>query len=93
MRRKSVYDLILAVVNQYTKYAKYILARKDWKATDLANVLVEDIFSAFGKLVSLTSNQGSLFISHYWSHFCYHLSVRLNYSTAFHPQTDGQTER
>ena len=92
-RRKSIYDSILVVVDQYTKYAKYISAKKDWKATDLADILVEDVFSAFGKSMSLMSNWGSLFTSNYWSHFCYYLSVQLNYSTAFHPQTDGQTER
>ena len=51
-----MYNSILVVINRYTKYAKYILARKDWKATDLADVLVEEVFSAFGKLVLLTSN-------------------------------------
>ena len=56
MRRKSVYNSILVIVDQYTKYAKYIQARKDWKAMDLTNVLVKDVFSAFGKLVLLTSD-------------------------------------
>ena len=93
MRRKSVYDLILVIVNRYTKYAKYIPVRKDWKITDLADVLVEDIFFTFGKPVLLTNNWGSLFTSNYWSHSCYHLSVQLNYSTAFHLQTNGQTKR
>ena len=60
-----MYDSILVVIDQYTKYIKYIPARKNWKAIDLANVLVEDVFSAFGKPVSLTSNQGSLFTSNY----------------------------
>ena len=93
IKRKSVYDSILVIVDQYTKYAKYIPARKDWKATDLVDILVEDVVSAFDKPVSLTSNWESLFTSNYWPHFCYHLSVQLNYSTAFHPQTNGQTER
>ena len=51
--------------------------RKDWKATDLANVLVENVFSTFGKPVLLMNNQGFLFTSNYWSHFCYYLSVQL----------------
>ena len=75
------------------KYAKYIPARKDWKATDLANILIKDIFSAFGKPVLLMSNWEFLSTSNYWSHFCYHLSIQLNYSTAFHLQINGQTER
>ena len=56
MRRKSVYDLILVVVDQYMKYMKYIPTRKDWKTTDLADLLVKDVFSAFEKPVSLMSD-------------------------------------
>ena len=65
MRKKSVYNSILVIVDRYTKYAKYILAKKNWKITELADILVEDVFSAFGKLVLLTSDQGSLFTSNY----------------------------
>ena len=93
MKRKSMYDSILIVVDRYTKYAKYIPVRKNLKATKLADVLVEDVFSNFGKPMLLTSDWGSLFTSNYWSHFCYHLSVWLNYLTAFYPQTNSQIER
>jgi hypothetical protein len=44
-------------------------------------------------LVFLVIDREILFISNYWSNFCYHLRVRLDYSTIFHPQTDEQTKR
>ena len=50
---------------------------------------MEEIFTKFGMPVSIVSYSGSLFTSKY----LYHLRIRLSYSTAFHPQTDGQTER
>ena len=81
------------VVDRYTKYSKYIPSQKDWEADDLADVLIESVFTTYGKPISIVSNRGSLFTSQYWSHLCYYLGVRLGYSTAFHPQTDGQTER
>ena len=88
-----MYDSILVIVDCYTKYAKYIPMGKDWKAINLADILVKDVFSNFSKPVLLTSNQKSLFISNYWSHLCYHLSVQLNYLTVFHLQTNSQTEK
>ena len=62
-------------------------------APELANVLVEEIFSKFGTPRSIVSDRGSIFTSVYWSTFCYYLVVKRRVSTAFHPQTDGQTER
>ena len=42
---------------------------------------------------SIVSDRSSVFTSEYWSTFCYHLVVKKKLSTAFYPQTDGQTER
>ena len=90
LRRTVAYDALLVMVDRYTKYSRFIPARKDWNAEIMADVLVEEIFTKFGMPVSIVSDRGSLFTSKYWSHFCYHLRIRLSYSTAFHPQTDGQ---
>ncbi|EDN09807.1 hypothetical protein HCAG_06974 [Histoplasma mississippiense (nom. inval.)] len=51
------------------------------------------ILSDYGSPSSIISDRDKLFTSHYWSTFCYYLRVKRNLSTAFHPQTDGQTER
>ena len=93
IRRGQVYDSILVTIDRYTKFSRYIPARKDWEAETMSDVLVEEIFTKFGMPVSIVTDWRSLFTSKFWSHFCYHLRVRLNYSTAFYPQTDGQTER
>jgi hypothetical protein len=39
------------------------------------------------------SDRGSLFTSHFWAEVCYATKIKRRLSTAFHPQTDGQTER
>ena len=93
MLRGVAYDSILVIVDCYSKYAIYLPARKDWKAKTFADLVVERVFTQFGMPVSIVSDRGSLFTSEFWSQFCYYLWVRLGYSTAFHPQTDGQTER
>lgn len=93
LRKGSAFDAILVIVNRYIKYSTYIPVRKDWDAKKLADVIVEEVFSKFGIPVFLVSDQGSLFTLKYYLNFCYYLWVRLNYSTAFYPQTNGQTER
>jgi transposase InsO family protein len=92
-RRGQVYDAILVVVDRYTKYSRYIPARKDWTAEHLADELFDEVFSKQGMPESIVSDRGSLFTSNFWSNFCYHLRIKVRLSTAFHPQTDGQTER
>jgi transposase InsO family protein len=47
----------------------------------------------YGSPTSLVSDRGSVFTSEYWQSFCYNLAIKRRMSTAFHPQTDGQTER
>ena len=87
-----VFDAILVVVIRYTKFARYISSREDWKAKTLGDALIREVWSKCGLPISLTTDQGSLFTSKYWSQFCYHFKIWLGYSTAFYAQIDGQME-
>ena len=91
--RGQVYDSILVVVDRFSKMARYMPVRKDMTATDLATLYAESIFKDFGAPKGIVSDRGSLFTSEFWSAFMLYLNVRRRLSTAFHPQTDGQTER
>jgi hypothetical protein len=91
--RNQVYDAILVVVDAYTKYSIYIPCRKDIDASALAELLLERVFGIFGMPKNLVSDRGSIFTSKFWSTLCYCLGVKRRLSTAFHPQSDGQTER
>ncbi|EDN06137.1 conserved hypothetical protein [Histoplasma mississippiense (nom. inval.)] len=91
--RVKGYDSILVIVDRFTKMAKYIPTHKKVKAPELADLFLDAIIRDHGSPKSLVSDRGSLFTSKYWSAFCYHLTIRRLLSTAFHPQTDGQTER
>ena len=91
-RRSSVYNTILVVVDRYIKYARYIPAWKNWDAKLFADIIVKEVFIKFGMPRSITSNQSSLFKSNFWSDFCYYIRICLGYSTAIHPQTNGQIE-
>ena len=88
-----VFDSLFVVVDRYTKMAKYIPVLKTITAERLADVFIEHIVSQFGIPEGIVSDRGSVFTSAFWSQLCYCLRIKRRLSTAFHPQTDGQTER
>jgi transposase InsO family protein len=92
-RRGSAYDSIFVVVDRYSKMARFIACNNTIDAKELGNLLIEEIFSKYGVPRSIVSDRGTTFTSQYYGTFCYYLAVRRRFSTAFHPQTDGQTER
>ena len=87
------WDSIFVVVDRYTKMALYIPCQKTLDADDLATAFLRRVACAFGLPKGIVSDRGSVFTSKFWSAFCYHMKVKRRLSTAFHPQTDGQTER
>src|SRR5439155_11324505 len=89
----QVYNAILVVVDCFTKMAKYFPVRTTITAVDLAKLFHQHIVCSFGTPSSIVTDRGSLFTSQYWSSLCFHMKARRKLSTAFHPQTDGQTER
>ena len=93
MRRGLVSDSILVAVDRYTKFAIYIPSRMDWSAEIMADAVFDLVYGQHGMPENWVTDRGSLFTSHFWETFCAHLSILCRYSSAFHPQTDGQTER
>lgn len=92
-RGACVYDAILVIVDRYTKMNLYIATTKSCTAVDLTRILCDEVVRRFGMPTGIVSDRGSLFTSQFWSDFCYEAHVKRRLSTAFHPQTDGQTER
>lgn len=91
--RGHSYDSILVIVDRLTKMAHYIPVDKTLDAEQFAQVLIENLIRYHGLPDSIVSDRGSLFTSQFWSSLAYFLGVKRRLSTAFHPQTDGQTER
>lgn len=87
------YDAVIVLVDRMTKFAQYFPTRKTCDSRALAELLYSSVFLVQGPPDSLVSDRGTVFTSEYWSTFCYHLRIQKRLSTAFHPQTDGQTER
>lgn len=92
-RDACVYDAILVVVDRYTKMARYIPTQKTATAAQLADLFIDQIVRFFGLPQGIVSDRGSVFTSQFWADLCFVAKVKRRLSTAFHPQTDGQTER
>jgi transposase InsO family protein len=92
-RGDGVYDAILVVVDRYTKMARYIPTTKKLDASDLADLFFQEVIRFFGVPDGIVTDRGSVFTSQFWSEVCFAAKVKRRLSTAFHPQTDGQTER
>jgi hypothetical protein len=92
-RHGQAYDAILVVMDRFTKMACYIPVKKTIDAEGLADAMMAQVVSRHGIPESIVSDRGTVFTSGFWSAFCYHTRIKRRLSTAFHPQTDGQTER
>jgi len=86
-------DAILVVVDRFTKMAHFIATKTTVAAPDIARLFLSRIYSLHGLPTDIVSDRDRIFTSHFWRHFVALLDVKPNLSTAFHPQTDGQTER
>ena len=71
----------------------YKLVKVTINVPGLAEVILDVVVRHFGLPDSIVSDRGSFFTSMFWSSFCYFLEIKWRLSTAFHPQTDDQTER
>ena len=84
---------ISIIVDQMTKVAIYLPCRKDIDSPELARIFFEHVICKRGVPDNITTDCGKEFTSRFWDRVCFHLSINHRLSTAFPPQTDGQTER
>ena len=87
------YDLILVIVNLLTKMVHDESVKVTIDALGLAEVILDMVVRHHGLPDSIVTDRGSLFNSKFWSSLCYFLGIKCKLSTAFHSQTDGQTEK
>ena len=87
------FDAIFVVVCRLTKMAHFIATHTNATAATTAFLYMQHIFRLHGMPSSIVSDRDSKFTSAFWQalHSC--LGTRLDMTTAFHPQSDGQTER
>jgi hypothetical protein len=87
------YDSIWVIVDRLTKVAHFIPVRTNYMGAKLAELYMTRIVCLHGVPKKIVSNRGSQFTSRFWKKLHESLDTQLNFSSAYHPQTDGQTER
>ena len=87
------YDSIFVIVNRLTKIIHYNPVKVIMDVLGLTEVIINVIVRHHSFLDPIVINQRSLFTSKFWSLLCYFLGIKRRLSTAFYPQTDGQTDR
>jgi hypothetical protein len=92
-RTPAGYDSIWVIVDRLTKVAHFIPGRTNYTGAKLAELYMTRIVCLHGVPKKIVSDRGSQFTSRYWKKLHESLDTRLNFSSAYHPQTDGQTER
>ena len=87
------HDSVWVIVDKLTKSAHFLPVRLDYSMDRLAELYVNEIFKLHGILISIVSNRDPRFTSRFWKELQSALGTRLNFCTAFHPQTNGQSKR
>jgi len=83
---------ILVVVDRLTKFAHFIPLTHPYSAKSVATVFVENIYRLYGLPNVIVSDRDSVFTSEFWREFWSLQGTKLHFSTAFHSQTDDQSE-
>jgi transposase InsO family protein len=85
--------MIWVIVYRLTKSAHFIPVNQKDNAEKLIDIYVKEIVSKHGVPKKIVSDRGSVFTSAFWKQLQEALGSKLDFSTAYHPQTGGQTER
>ncbi|KAL4273113.1 hypothetical protein GQ457_13G015450 [Hibiscus cannabinus] len=86
-------DAVWVIVDRLTKSAHFIPVRKSMSSDILAEFYIREVIRLHGVPISIVSDRYPKFTSRFWKSLQKALGTRLSLSMAFHPQTDGQSER
>jgi transposase InsO family protein len=87
------YNSIWVIVHRLTKFAHFIPVNTNYNIQKYAEIFVARVLCQHGVPKMIVSDRGSQFVAHFWEQLHTSLRTHLIHSSAYHPQTDGQTER
>jgi transposase InsO family protein len=90
---QSGYDSIWVIIDRFSKVAHFIPVKTTYMGAKIAELYIARIVCLYGVPKKIVSDRGTQFTSRFWQKLHEAMDTRLNFSSAYHPQTDGQTER
>jgi hypothetical protein len=87
------YDSILVIVDRFLKVTHFIPVKTTYKGAKLAELYIARIVCLHGVPKKIGSDRGTPITSRFWKKLHEAMDTKLNFSSAYHPQTDGPTER
>ncbi|WOH05165.1 hypothetical protein DCAR_0624579 [Daucus carota subsp. sativus] len=86
-------DTILVVVDRFSKFGHFMALHHPFTAVEVAELFLDNIFKLHGMPDSIVCDRDKIFTSVFWGSLFEKLGISMHFSTAYHPQSDGQTER
>lgn len=86
------HDAIMVVVDRLSKDRHFTPCNTTMGAHELGTLFIRDVWKLHGLPDSIVSDRGTLFISEFWKAVCHRLRIEISLGTAYHQETDGQTE-
>ena len=89
-KKRKQYDSIMVVVDKLNKATHFILVKSTYKAINMVNIFMKEIFKLHGIPKAIITDRDAKFTSNFWTSLFKGMDTKLNFSTANHPQTNGQ---
>lgn len=86
-------EVILVIIDKFTKYAHFIALSHLVRAVEVAQLFLERVYRLHGLPTKVITNRDPIFTSVFCRELMKKLEIKINLSTVYHPQTDGQNER
>jgi hypothetical protein len=86
------FEAILVVVDRLSKYSHFIPLKHPYTAKTIAEIFVKEVVRFHGIPLSIVSDKDPIFMSNFWQEIFKLQGTQLRFSTAYHPESDGQTE-